>query len=88
MIKVSCYKTIQEKLPRAFCMLAEKCYHNGIKIFVYTNSNEYTVELDKVLWTYSKKQFIPHGTNSMTISTIFNPSFEIITSWFFIISKS
>lgn len=62
MIKVSCYKTIQEKLPKAFCMLAEKCYHNGIKIFVYTNSKEYTVELDKVLWTYSKKQFIPHGT--------------------------
>lgn len=62
MIKVSCYKTIQEKLPRAFCVLAEKCYHSGIKIFVYTNSKEYTVELDRVLWTYSKKQFIPHGT--------------------------
>jgi DNA polymerase-3 subunit chi len=62
MIKISCYKTIQEKLPRAFCMLAEKCYHNAIKIFVYTNSKEQAVELDKVLWIYSRKQFIPHGT--------------------------
>jgi len=62
MIKVSCYKTIQEKLPKAFCMLAEKCYHNGIKLFVHTNSKEYTFELDRVLWTYSKKQFIPHST--------------------------
>ena len=62
MIKISCYKTIQEKLPKAFCMLAEKCYHNNIKVFVYTNSREYTLELDRVLWTYSKKQYIPHST--------------------------
>ncbi|MFK7967577.1 MAG: DNA polymerase III subunit chi [Rickettsiaceae bacterium] len=62
MIKISCYKTIQEKLPKAFCMLAEKCYHNNIKVFVYTNSKEYTLELDRVLWTYSKKQYIPHST--------------------------
>ena len=62
MIKISCYKTIQEKLAKAFCMLAEKCYHNNIKVFVYTNSKEYTLELDRVLWTYSKKQYIPHST--------------------------
>lgn len=60
--KISVYKTVQEKLPKAFCMLAEKCYHNGISVFVYTNSNEYAIELDRVLWSYSKKQFIPHAT--------------------------
>jgi len=62
MVKISCYKTTQEKLSRAFCNLAEKCYHNAIKIFVYTNSTEQAFELDNVLWTYSRKQFIPHGT--------------------------
>jgi len=62
MVKISCYKTTQEKLSRAFCNLAEKCYHNAIKIFVYTNSKEQAFELDNVLWTYSRKQFIPHGT--------------------------
>lgn len=62
MIKISCYKTTQEKLSRAFCNLAEKCYNNGIKIFVYTNSKEQAFELDTVLWIYSRKQFIPHGT--------------------------
>ena len=62
MVKISCYKTTQEKLSRAFCNLAEKCYHNAIKIFVYTNSKEQAFELDNVSWTYSKKQFIPHGT--------------------------
>lgn len=62
MIKISCYRTIQEKLPKAFCMLAEKCYHNKINVFVYANNKETLAELDKVLWTYSKKQFIPHGT--------------------------
>ncbi|NDA91625.1 MAG: hypothetical protein EBY20_12170, partial [Alphaproteobacteria bacterium] len=58
MIKISCYKTTQEKLSRAFCNLAEKCYHSAIKIFVYTNSKEQAFELDTVLWIYSRKQFI------------------------------
>ena len=62
MIKISCYKTTPEKLSRAFCNLAEKCYHSAIKIFVYTNSKEQAFELDTVLWVYSRKQFIPHGT--------------------------
>ena len=62
MIKVICYKTTQEKLPRTFCTLAEKCYHSNAPTFVYTNGKESTVELDKILWTYSRKQFIPHGT--------------------------
>jgi hypothetical protein len=48
MIKISCYKTTQEKLSRAFCNLAEKCYHSAIKIFVYTNSKEQAFELDTV----------------------------------------
>ena len=62
MIKISCYKTTPEKLSRAFCNLAEKCYHSAIKVFVYTNSKEQAFELDTVLWIYSRKQFIPHGT--------------------------
>lgn len=62
MIKISLYKTTQDNLPKAFCALAEKCYHNGISAFVYINNKETTAVLDRVLWTYSKKQFIPHGT--------------------------
>ena len=62
MIKVSYYKTSKDKLPKAFCMLAEKCYHNNISLFVFTNNEKSITELDKALWTYSKKQFIPHGT--------------------------
>lgn len=62
MIKISCYRTLQDKLPKAFCMLAEKCHHNKINVFVYVNTKELMSDLDKTLWTYSKKQFIPHGT--------------------------
>jgi DNA polymerase IIIc chi subunit len=62
MIKISYYKTTSDRFSKAFCMLAEKCYHNNIGIFVYTNNEKCTMELDKALWTYSKKQFIPHGT--------------------------
>lgn len=62
MIKISYYKTSNDRLSKAFCMLAEKCYHNNIKLFVFTNNEKSTREFDTVLWTYSKKQFIPHGT--------------------------
>lgn len=62
MIKISYYNTSKDRLPKAFCMLAEKCYHNDIKLFVSTNHEKSTREFDTVLWTYSKKQFIPHGT--------------------------
>jgi len=62
MIKISYYKTSKDKIPKAFCMLAEKCYHSNISLFVFTNNEKSTTELDKALWTYSKKQFIPHGT--------------------------
>ncbi len=62
MIKINYYKTTKDKIFKAFCMLAEKCYHNQMILFVYTNNYQSQIELDKTLWAYSKKQFIPHGT--------------------------
>lgn len=62
MIKIICYKTTQEKIKRTFCKLAEKCFYNSKKVFVYTNNKEETLYLDTSLWTYSNKQFIPHAT--------------------------
>lgn len=63
MIKISCYKTKQELLPKAFCQLAQKCYYSSINTCVITNNNDFAAELDRVLWTYSKKYFIPHATS-------------------------
>lgn len=63
MIKISCYKTRIDQLAKTFCQLAQKCYHASINTCVITCDNDSTVELDKVLWTYSRKEFIPHSTN-------------------------
>ncbi len=64
MIKISCYNTIQNFLPRTFCQLAEKCYYSELKTNVITQNTDYSQILDKALWTYSKKHFIPHATNN------------------------
>ena len=63
MIKISCYKTKQDLLSKAFCQLAQKCYSSSINSCVIANNSDFAMELDRVLWTYSKKYFIPHATS-------------------------
>lgn len=64
MIKISCYQTTQEQLPKTFCKLTEKCYYSNLRTNVFTENEDYSQNLDRVLWTYSKKHFIPHATSS------------------------
>ena len=64
MIKISCYQTTQDLLHKAFCQLAEKCYYGKLKTTVSAGNDDLIQTLDKVLWTYSKKHFIPHATNA------------------------
>lgn len=64
MIKISCYQTTQNQLPKAFCQLVERCYYSNLITSVFTANKDYTESLDRVLWTYSKKHFIPHATSS------------------------
>lgn len=64
MIKISCYQTTQNQLPKSFCQLTEKCYYSNLKTNVFTENSDYSENLDRVLWTYSKKHFIPHATCS------------------------
>lgn len=63
MTKINCYQTTKEQLYKAFCMLSEKCYYSELKTTVFTTSEDFSKDLDRVLWTYSKQHFIPHGTN-------------------------
>lgn len=63
MIKISCYRTPSETLAKTFCQLAQKCYQSSFNTCVITKDTESTLELDKTLWTFSKKYFIPHATD-------------------------
>lgn len=62
MISINCYFTLSELLSKTFCSLAEKCYYNGTRTCVISQNKDQLNNLDKSLWTYSKKHFIPHGT--------------------------
>ncbi len=63
MIKISCYKTTNDSLTKTFCQLAQKCYNSSLNTCVITDNEQLTEELDRTLWTFSKKFFIPHATD-------------------------
>ncbi|MFK7973265.1 MAG: DNA polymerase III subunit chi [Rickettsiaceae bacterium] len=62
MIQVSCYNTTQELIIKTCCQLVEKCYYGKLNTCIILHNNDFLQELDKVLWTYSQKKFIPHAT--------------------------
>jgi DNA polymerase IIIc chi subunit len=64
MTKISCYQTQADDLAKTFCKLTEKCYESGKNSVVITENTDFSNSLDRSLWTYSKKHFIPHGTTS------------------------
>ena len=64
MIRVSCYQALNENLSKAFTMLAEKCFLSDLRVLVIVPDQELKMFLDKALWTYSRKYFIPHATDS------------------------
>ena len=62
MTKISFYQTQSEDLAKTFCKISEKCYYSNLNTLVITENEDYSNSLDKSLWTYSKKHFIPHAT--------------------------
>ena len=63
-MKTSYYITSVDTIAKTFCSLAEKCYYNKNKALVVTGDDLLASSLDQVLWTYSKKHFIPHALSS------------------------
>lgn len=62
MQQFSIYQTSDELLLKVIFLLIEKCYHSDLKSVVLTTDAEQQEMLNKNLWTYSRKQFIPHGS--------------------------
>ena len=62
MIKINFYQAQSEDLAKTFCKISEKCYYRNLNTLVITQNEDYSNSLDKSLWTYSKKHFIPHAT--------------------------
>lgn len=62
MLKINFYQTQPKEITRTFCKLSEKCYQSNLNTLVITKNKSHLQNIDKSLWTYSKKTFIPHGT--------------------------
>lgn len=62
MAKINYYQTTSALLAKSFCLLAEKCYYSKLNTVVLTPEITDLHNMDRVLWTYSKKHFIPHAT--------------------------
>ena len=63
-MKINCYQTNEANLSKSLCLLVEKCYYNKLKTLILAPNQNLVNILDKGLWTYSKKHFIPHATSS------------------------
>lgn len=46
------------------CKITEKAYKQGHKIYIHTDSEQQTLSMDKLLWTFRGGSFIPHNTVS------------------------
>ena len=64
MIQISFYQTENIPVEKTVTQLVEKCYNSGLKCTILFSDNDYCEHLNKHLWTYSQKQFIPHGSKS------------------------
>lgn len=62
MTKINFYQTQSEDLAKTFCKISEKCYYSNLNTLVIAGNEDYSNSIDKSLWTYSKKHFIPHAT--------------------------
>ncbi|MBP7190690.1 MAG: DNA polymerase III subunit chi [Rickettsiaceae bacterium] len=59
---INFYQISDGSIEKTACQLLEKCYKNGSKTLVRV-ANETAVEnINKSLWTFSQKAFIPHGS--------------------------
>ncbi|MDN5935083.1 MAG: DNA polymerase III subunit chi [Nitrosospira sp.] len=59
MTEIDFYSGCDDKLHTA-CRLVAKAVRQGLKIMIYTTDAAMTAQLDKLLWTFSPTDFIPH----------------------------
>ena len=45
---------------RVACQIAQKAFSRGLNVYLQTDSETQSDELDRLLWTFSQGSFIPH----------------------------
>ena len=59
---ISFYEVTGEIFERPVCQLIEKAYQTGKNTFVKVEDVNFQELINKTLWTFSQKSFIPHGS--------------------------
>ncbi len=63
MSEISVYQLTATPLERALPKLLEKIVESGKRAVVLAQNSATIQRLDEVLWTYTTKNFLPHGTS-------------------------
>ncbi|MCF8462554.1 MAG: DNA polymerase III subunit chi [Rickettsiaceae bacterium] len=61
-LKINFISTTDENHIKALCRILEQKYLEQNFMILRTNSEDLQEEINDVLWTFSKKSFIPHGS--------------------------
>lgn len=65
MTRIDFYQIDNDEAPLLFaCRLIDKVYRLGHRIFVYTESDRQSAQLDDLLWTFRADRFIPHAVQA------------------------
>ena len=62
------------------CRVAEKAYKLGQQVFILTRSEDQTLVVDKLLWSFRQGSFVPHLTQDVQPTTQQLPNSVIIGS--------
>jgi len=63
MSKISFYQVMNGEVIKFSCQLLAKCFQNNILTFVQVLDDATAAMLDRTLWTFAQKSFIPHATD-------------------------
>lgn len=61
---INFYYITTDTLEKTTCQLLEKCYNTGAKTLVRVPTENAMESLNKTLWTFAQKSFIPHGSKN------------------------
>ena len=53
--------TEQHSMDRFACLVAEKAYTKGLRVYMHLNSLNDCERVDEALWFFKEESFVPHG---------------------------
>ncbi len=59
---INFYQVTSATFEKSVCQLLEKCYQTGKNTLVKVGDVDFQELINKTLWTFSQKSFIPHGS--------------------------